>query len=35
MNIGFAKVEGIIAKRNSFILIVEITQILILEFEQL
>jgi hypothetical protein len=33
MNIGFAKVEKNIAKRNSFIPMVEITQILMLEFE--
>jgi hypothetical protein len=33
MNIGFANVEGNITERNSFIPIVEITQILILEFE--
>jgi hypothetical protein len=31
MIVGFSKVEGNIAKRNSFIPIVEITQILILE----
>jgi hypothetical protein len=33
MIIRFAMVEGNIAKRNSFNPIVEITQILILEFE--
>jgi hypothetical protein len=33
MNIGFTKVERNIAKRNSFIPIVEITQILMLGFE--
>jgi hypothetical protein len=33
MVIEFAKLEGNITERNGFISIVEITQILILEFE--